>query len=108
VTEGFSGGPVLNERTCLVIGMVSSVARPDRLDRGVATAYVTPSEMLREVCPQLTPSEICPYRGLEPFSTADAAWFHGRDRAVTAVLTACVASVGPWRCWGRPGRLSPR
>lgn len=61
---------MLDERTGLVIGMVSSVARPDRLDRGVATAYITPSEMLREVCPQLTLSEICPYRGLEPFSTA--------------------------------------
>ncbi len=86
VTEGFSGGPVLDERTGLVIGMVSSVARPDRLDRGQATAYATPTETLREVCPELTVSEIRPYRGLEPFTDADAAWFHGRERAVHAVL----------------------
>lgn len=86
VTEGFSGGPVLDERTGLVIGMVSSVARPDRLDRGQATAYVTPTETLRDVCPELTASDICPYRGLEPFTAADAAWFQGRDRAVRAVL----------------------
>jgi WD40 repeat protein len=86
VTEGFSGGPVLDERTGLVIGMVNSVARPDRLDRGQATAYVTPTETLREVCAELTVSQVCPYRGLEPFTTADAMWFHGRDRAVNAVL----------------------
>jgi S1-C subfamily serine protease len=88
VTEGFSGGPVVDEHTGLVIGMVSSVARPDRLDRGQATAYVTPSETLREVCAELTVSDICPYRGLEPFTTADAIWFHGRDRAVRAVLAS--------------------
>ncbi|MGH3873042.1 MAG: trypsin-like peptidase domain-containing protein [Pseudonocardiaceae bacterium] len=86
VTEGFSGGPVLDERTGLVIGMVSAVARPDRLDRGQATAYVTPTETLRDICPELTVSEIRPYRGLEPFTAADAAWFHGRDRAVRDVL----------------------
>ncbi len=44
VTEGFSGGPVLDEHTGLVIGMVNSVAPPDRLDRGQATAYVTPTD----------------------------------------------------------------
>jgi hypothetical protein len=88
VTEGFSGGPVLDERTGLVIGLVNSVTRPDRLDRGRATAYVTPTETLRDVCPDLMVSEICPYRGLEPFTTADAVWFHGRDRAVNAVLAS--------------------
>ncbi|MGH3838676.1 MAG: trypsin-like peptidase domain-containing protein, partial [Pseudonocardiaceae bacterium] len=88
VTEGFSGGPVLDERTGLVIGMVSSVARPDRLDRGQATAYVTPTETLRDVCAELTVSEVCPYRGLEPFTAADAAWFQGRDRAVRVVLAS--------------------
>ena len=85
-TEGFSGGPVLDERTGLIIGMVSSVARPDWLDRGQATAYVTPTETLREVCAELIISEVCPYRGLESFTTADAVWFHGRDRAVKDVL----------------------
>ncbi len=88
VTEGFSGGPVLDERTGLVIGMVTSVTPPDRLDRGQATAYVTPSETLREVCPELAVSQVCPYRGLEPFTTADAVWFHGRNRAVHAVLAS--------------------
>ncbi|MDQ3762789.1 MAG: hypothetical protein M3460_14375 [Actinomycetota bacterium] len=79
---------MLDERTGLIIGMVNSVTRPDRLDRGQATAYVTPTETLRDVCPELTVSQVCPYRGLEPFTTADAIWFHGRDRAVHAVLAS--------------------
>ncbi|MEO7194031.1 MAG: trypsin-like peptidase domain-containing protein, partial [Pseudonocardiaceae bacterium] len=88
VTEGFSGGPVLDERTGLVVGMVSSVARPDRLARGQATAYVTPTETLRKICPELAVSQICPYRGLESFTIADAEWFHGRGHAVDAVLAS--------------------
>ncbi|MDQ3761618.1 MAG: hypothetical protein M3460_07935 [Actinomycetota bacterium] len=88
VTEGFSGGPVLDELTGLVVGMVSSVSSPDRLARGQETAFVTPTETLRAVCPELTVSEICPYRGLEPFTVADAEWFHGRDHAVDTVLAS--------------------
>ena len=92
VTEGFSGGPVLDERTGLVVGMVDSVAAPDRLGRGAATAYVTPAERLFEACPELSPSEACPYAGLRPFGEADAALFRGRDRAVAAVLGSLRAS----------------
>ncbi|MGH3829079.1 MAG: trypsin-like peptidase domain-containing protein, partial [Pseudonocardiaceae bacterium] len=88
VTEGFSGGPVLDELTGLVVGMVSSVARPDRLARGQMTAYATPTETLRKVCPELAVSRICPYRGLESFTIADAEWFHGRGHAVDAVLAS--------------------
>jgi hypothetical protein len=88
VTEGFSGGPVLDERTGLVIEMVGAVTRPDRLGRGQTTAYVTPTETLREACPELTISQVCPYRGLEPFTAADAAWFHGRGRVIDLVLAS--------------------
>ncbi len=88
VTEGFRGGPVLDEHTGLVVGMVSSLSTPDPHDRGRAPAYVTPTQTLHEVRPELTISQICPYRGLESFTTAHAGWFHGRDRAVEAVLAS--------------------
>ncbi|HTT52765.1 MAG TPA: trypsin-like peptidase domain-containing protein [Streptosporangiaceae bacterium] len=94
VTEGFSGGPVLDERTGLVVGMVDSVAAPDRLGRGRATAFVTPAETLRAACAELSLSEACPYAGLRPFGPADAALFRGRDRAVVAVLRSIRASPG--------------
>jgi hypothetical protein len=76
VTEGFSGGPVLDQRTGLVIGMVNSISSPDPHGRGRSSAYVTPTETLRDICAELTVSQLRPYRGLEPFSTADAAWFY--------------------------------
>jgi Trypsin-like peptidase domain len=86
ITEGFSGAPVLDERTGLVVGMIDSVAPPDRLARGTATAYLTPAERLRTVCPQLPAPGVRPYRGLAPFTHDDTAWFFGRDHAVTLVL----------------------
>lgn len=87
-TEGFSGGPVIDESTGLVIGMLDSIAAPDRHARGRSTGYVTPTETLRAIHPDLRLSQVCPYPGLRAFTTADAAWFHGRDRAVAAVLAS--------------------
>jgi WD40 repeat protein len=94
VTEGFSGGPVLDQQTGLVVGMVDSVAAPDHLGRGSATAYVRPAETLRATCPGLSLSDSCPYVGLQPFSMADAELFRGRDRAVAAVLRSLRTSPG--------------
>jgi WD40 repeat protein len=87
VTEGFSGAPVLDLQTGLVIGMVDSVARPDRLGRGSNTAYVTPVETLRAVNPQLRSTEICPYRGLDAFGFEHARWFHGRDDDIEMLVS---------------------
>ncbi|WP_127504001.1 trypsin-like peptidase domain-containing protein [Actinoplanes solisilvae] len=87
-TEGFSGAPVLDTRTGLVIGMVDSVTRPDRLSRGSRTAYMTPVTTLRAVNPRLRPAEICPYRGLDAFEFEHARWFHGRDDDVELLVAA--------------------
>ncbi|WP_203695383.1 nSTAND1 domain-containing NTPase [Catellatospora coxensis] len=101
ITQGFSGGPVVDERSGLVIGMVDSVAAPDRHGRGRSTAYITPVATLRAAHPGLAVADVCPYPGLRPFTTGDAAWFHGRDRALSAVLDrlrddrAFLALLGP-------------
>lgn len=86
ITEGFSGGPVADERTGLVVGMVDSVSPPDRLARGSATAYLIPAERLRAICPELPASGAHPYRGLAHFTSDDTEWFFGRDRVVEVVL----------------------
>lgn len=88
LTTGFSGGPVVDEVTGLVIGMVTSIASPDDHLKGLGIAYATPAEVLRQVRPELTEDEVCPYRGLEPFTAEHAGWFHGRDGAVESVLAA--------------------
>ncbi|MFF8268339.1 trypsin-like peptidase domain-containing protein [Streptomyces sp. NPDC016562] len=86
LTTGFSGGPVLDEMTGLVVGMVTEITVPDGFARGQNIAYVTPTEVLREVRPGLAAQEVCPYRGLEPFTAEHAQWFRGRGEAVRQVL----------------------
>ncbi|MER5350111.1 trypsin-like peptidase domain-containing protein [Kitasatospora sp. NPDC002551] len=86
LTTGFSGGPVLDEMTGLVIGMLTEIAAPDDYERGQGIAYVTPAEVLREVWPDLALTDVCPYRGLESFTAEEARWFEGREDAVRQVL----------------------
>ncbi|MFG2985410.1 trypsin-like peptidase domain-containing protein [Streptomyces sp. NPDC048258] len=87
LTTGFSGGPVLDEVTGLVIGMVTEIAAPDEFERGQGVAYVTPTQVLREILPELAERGVCPYRGLEPFTAEHARWFQGRQEAVRQVVT---------------------
>ncbi|WP_189819215.1 nSTAND1 domain-containing NTPase [Streptomyces olivaceoviridis] len=88
LTTGFSGGPVLDEVTGLVIGMVTAITAPDSHARGVAVAYATPTQVLRQVWPDLAEQQVHPYRGLEPFTAEHAGWFHGREAAVERVVAA--------------------
>ncbi|MFE9919135.1 trypsin-like peptidase domain-containing protein [Micromonospora sp. NPDC005553] len=89
VTSGFSGGPVVDGVTGRVIGMVDSVPGSDPLGRGRTTAYVTPVQTLVELWPGLpVPETHSPFNGLEAFTEDRAAWFVGRDNAVSDVLTA--------------------
>ncbi|MFE1442154.1 trypsin-like peptidase domain-containing protein [Streptomyces sp. NPDC058739] len=87
LTTGFSGGPVFDEVTGLVIAMLSEIIAPDAQARGLGIAYAVPTEVLREILPELAVSEVCPYRGLEPFTAEHARWFQGRSAAVEQVLT---------------------
>ncbi|MFE6104702.1 trypsin-like peptidase domain-containing protein [Streptomyces laurentii] len=88
LTTGFSGGPVVDEMTGLLIGMVTAIASPDAHLKGLGIAYATPAEVLREVRPRLAEHQACPYLGLEPFTARHAEWFHGREAAVERVLVA--------------------
>lgn len=87
LTTGFSGAPVMDEVTGLVIGMVTEITALDEHERGQGIAYVTPTQTLREIWPDLTEHDICPYRGLEQFTAEHAQWFHGRDDGVRQVLS---------------------
>ncbi|WP_345025089.1 trypsin-like peptidase domain-containing protein [Streptomyces sedi] len=86
LTTGFSGGPVRDEMTGLVVGMVTAISPADRYSRGVGIAYATPAEVLRDVVPGLAEQQLAPYRGLEPFTEQDADWFHGRQAVVDDVV----------------------
>ena len=86
LTTGFSGAPVLDEKTGLVIGMLTEITAPDGYQRGQGVAYVTATQTLREIVPELAVQEVCPYRELEPFTAEHARWFHGRKDAVRQVV----------------------
>ncbi|MEU6807751.1 trypsin-like peptidase domain-containing protein [Streptomyces sp. NPDC046831] len=88
LTTGFSGAPVLDEVTGLVIGMLTEITAPDAHARGQGIAYVTPAQTLREIQPQLIEQEASPYRGLESFEAEHTRWFHGRQDAVRQVLAS--------------------
>ena len=46
ITPGFSGGPVFDLDSRRVVGMVTSIAAPDRFGRLTETAFITPAETL--------------------------------------------------------------
>jgi len=101
VTPGFSGAPVLDTRTGSMVGMVTAIARPDQFGRLVQTAFITPTETLRDVCPDLALSDVCPYRSLDVFTEDDSPYFFGRTQVVAALLEslrrvpAYLAVLGP-------------
>jgi WD40 repeat protein len=86
LTVGFSGGPVFDDMTGLVVGMVTQITQQDTYLRGTGIAYATPTEVLRRVWPGIELGDVCPYRGLEPFTAEHVDAFHGRDRAVQKVI----------------------
>ena len=94
LTTGFSGAPVLDETTGLVIGMLTAITAPDAHLKGLGIAYATPVDALRQVWPALTVGDVRPYRELEPFTAEQAHWFHGRDDATEQVLAALAARRG--------------
>ncbi|MGV8174598.1 MAG: serine protease, partial [Methanothrix sp.] len=88
VTPGFSGGPVYDMQARRVVGMVTSIAAPDRFGRLSETAFVTPAETLFSIYPEIAASNVRPYMGLAAFTEKDAEFFFGRRRLVLGLEEA--------------------
>jgi hypothetical protein len=88
VTPGFSGAPVLDTVTRRIVGMITSIAAPDKFGRLAETAFITPTEVLTSIYPQLIPSEVRPYFGLAAFAEKDAEFFFGRRKVVDSLVEA--------------------
>jgi hypothetical protein len=87
--HGMSGGPVLDEQRRVVIGMVTKgkgLLEKDQNLRNTQTTFATSVEIIREVCPELRLTEICPYRSLDVFNEEDAPFFFGREKVVQKLL----------------------
>lgn len=53
VTRGFSGAPVLNPVTNRIVGMITAIYIPDEYGRQAETTFITPSDVLANVCPEV-------------------------------------------------------
>jgi len=88
ITPGFSGGPVFDEQARHVVGMVTSIAAPDKFGRLSETAFVTPAETLFSIYPAIAASDVRPYMGLAAFAEKDAEFFFGRKKLVEGLEEA--------------------
>ncbi|MEY9863581.1 energy-coupling factor transporter ATP-binding protein EcfA2, partial [Catenulispora sp. GAS73] len=88
LTTGFSGGPVVDEDTRRVIGMVTSIEPADPYLRGVGIVYATPTQVLQQLHADLCATQSSPYLYLDAFTAEDAYRFHGRDAAVNPLLNS--------------------
>ena len=100
VSRGFSGAPLWDEQRQCVVGIVKSIVGTRRLKvsgstiafpfdidwRQMETGFATPSDVLQQVCPLLTMSEECPYRGLQSFTEEHARFFFGQERTVDRLV----------------------
>ncbi|MGW5470246.1 WD40 repeat domain-containing protein [Streptomyces chartreusis] len=64
--------------------MLTEIIAPDVYGKGRDIANVTPTQVLCDILPELAEREVCPYRGLEPFTAEHARWFEGRKRCRAA------------------------
>ncbi len=104
VTSGFSGAPVVEDDTGLVVGMISLITNVDDDGRGLFTTVALPTEEAESVYPDLLSRPLNPYKGLGTFQESDAELFHGRDRALAQLLDAfrgnpaAITLLGPSGC----------
>lgn len=87
--HGMSGGPVWDEQRRVVVGMVTKgkgLLEKDQNLRNTQTTFATTVEVIREVCPELRLTEICPYRSLDVFNEEDAPFFFGREKVVEKLV----------------------
>ncbi|MEJ2858929.1 MULTISPECIES: nSTAND1 domain-containing NTPase [unclassified Saccharothrix] len=78
IERGFSGGPVWDEESAGVVGMVVTYMGGDH-----TVAHLVPTTALGDTW---TAPPRNPYPGLRPFGEDDAALFHGRDEDVERLV----------------------
>ncbi|MBB6548864.1 trypsin-like peptidase domain-containing protein [Nonomuraea rubra] len=85
VQAGYSGGPVWDQSTGQVVGIVQAVPRSERAQ----DVYVISAETLVRAWPNvLYRPPPNPYRGLSAFGEEDAPFFFGREDFVTELVAA--------------------
>jgi hypothetical protein len=86
VTRGFSGAPVWDTHTSRVIGMVAAIAQPDAYGRLPQTAFITPAETLKAICPRLQLLDFRPLNWLKQWPSGFTALDDRRPSGFRAFL----------------------
>lgn len=76
-SSGVSGAPLFDINRNVVIGMLTKGHTGP--GRNQYTTFATPFEFLSQICPEIFPSEVCPYLGLESFTAESTQFFFGRE-----------------------------
>ena len=92
VSSGFSGAPVWDEAGHIVGVVVSTIAAgADAAGKQVETSFLIPVETLLDIKPELRPSGVCPYRGLDVFEDEHEQWYFGREDAANELVKLIAA-----------------
>ncbi|MEL7006366.1 MAG: trypsin-like peptidase domain-containing protein, partial [Bacteroidota bacterium] len=87
ITSGFSGAPIFDTTTSLVVGMIISIMPTDMYGRLSEVAYAISSETLLHYFPFLQQCRTeCPYKGLRAFNEQDSNFFYGRQSAIENLI----------------------
>lgn len=84
--QGHSGAPVWDVKRRVVVGMVASVSNPGARRKFQETALAIPSEVIWQICPDIQPSDTCPYNGLDTFTDETSQFFFGREQLTEKLL----------------------
>ena len=82
--SGVSGAPIFDINRNVVIGMLTKGHNGS--GRNQYTTFATPFEFLSQTCPEIFPSEVCPYLGLESFTAESTQFFFGREALTRKLL----------------------
>jgi WD40 repeat protein len=91
VVPGFSGAPLLNLETGLVVGVVTTTLDASNNLGGLALPAVLLGQVKEVLAAQdaIAPLDVpCPYPGLRAFGAGDTEFFFGRDEPIAEVIQA--------------------
>lgn len=91
ITPGFSGAPVFDTVNRRVVGMVTAITSQDEHGRMGETAFITPVETLRTICPRHTLSDVHPIWDWPPSASRMLSSSSGEGEKLKALLQRVIA-----------------
>ena len=92
VSSGFSGAPVWDEEGHVIGVVVSTIAAgADAAGKQIETSFLIPVETLLDIKPELRPTGISPYRGLDVFEEEHERWYFGREESASKLVELLAA-----------------